>query len=163
MKMRENMQDVFRVFSNDEQLLRLLYYLPSTALDNPLDTNKPNILTMPEKEKWEIINDRIKTIPKVDDLDLKPVCRLLFFPGDRGNTNSYLVADQQIVIDIMVHFAYEDVDQRLEWLCDRINELLFDKNRTGMGKTLFEYGRVINAPQGYVGYKLVYSFGSGNK
>jgi hypothetical protein len=167
MRMRENMQDIFKVFTGDETLLRLLFYKPQNASDDPLSTAKPNVLDKPILEKWKIIQDRIKTVPKVDDLDTEPKCRLLFYPGNRHKTGNYLVSDQDIVIDILVHFDYEDVDQRLEWICDVINELMFDKRITGMGKVTYGGGYpglyLKDTPQGYVGYRLVYSFGSGNK
>lgn len=167
MKMRENMQDIYKVFTESEQLLRLLFYKPTNALDDPLSTSKPNILDMPPLEKWEIISDRIKTVPKVDDLDVEPKCRLLFYPGNRRKTGNYAVSDQDIIIDILVHFDYEDVDQRLEWICDIVNDLLYNIRITGTHK--FTYGGgypgiyLKDTPQSYVGYRLIYSFGSVNK
>jgi hypothetical protein len=166
MRMRENMQDVYKVLTSSETLLRLLYYKPSNAEDDPLSELKPNILDMSELgegNKWSIIQDRIKTIPKVDDLDKNQICRLLFYPSNRHRTDNYLISDQDITFDILVHFAYEDVDQRLEWICDVLNELMFDKRITGMGKVTYVDGRPLSVPQGYVGYRLVYSFGSGNR
>jgi hypothetical protein len=166
MKMRENMQDIYKAMTNSEELIRLLYYKASNSNDDILDSSKPNILDMPELEKWEIIRDRIKNVPKVDDLDKEPKCRLCFYPGNRQKTNSYLVSDQDITIDILVHFDYEDMDQRMEWICDVVNDLIFDKKITGTRKVLFSGGGsgvLRNTPQSYVGYRLVYSFGSVNK
>lgn len=167
MRMRENMQDIYKVFVANETLLRLLFYKPINQSDDPLSTSKPNILSKPALEKWDIIQDRIKTVPKVDDLDTTPKCRLLFYPGNRSKTGNYLISDQDIMIDILVHFAYEDVDQRLEWICDTVNDLIFDQTiDSGMGKVLYGGGYsgvyIKDTPQGYVGYRLIYRFGSEN-
>jgi hypothetical protein len=160
--MRENIQDIYGVLISDETLLRLLYYLPEDANDSPLSPTKQNILSMPELEKWSIISDVIKTSAKTDDLTFTPKCRLFIYPGRRGSTNNYLFADQRIIFDVLVHFDYEDVDLRLEWICDTVNELIFNQRITGMGKVLFEIGEKISAPEGYVGYRLIYSFSSEN-
>jgi hypothetical protein len=160
--MRENMQDIYKVLTSSEKLLRLLYYKPINATDDPLSISKTNILDMPELTRWEIIQDRIKTTPKVDDLDKNQICRLLFFPGNRDKTNNYLISDQDIVFDILVHFVYEDADQRMEWICDVVNELLFNQKITGMNNISYIGGNQINVPQGYIGYRLTYKFGSEN-
>lgn len=159
MSMRKHMVDIYKVFSTDETLLRLLYYKPENAADDPLDSSKPNILDM--TDKWDIIQDRIKTTSKVDDLDDEAKCRLLFYSAGRNGTNNYLVADQEIKIDLLVHYYFEDVDLRMSWICDRVNELMFDQRITGYGKVDFKNGKPISAPNGYVGYQLLYQFGSG--
>lgn len=162
MKMRENMQDIFKLISSDETLLRLLYYKPVDAIDNPLDDFKEDILLMPELEKWAIINDRIKTTKKTNDLDDVPKCRILFYSGSRGSTNNYLLANHRIIFDVIVHYEYEEVDLRLSWICDRINDLLSNSKITGIGKLNFVSGENLQVPNNYVGYRLVYSIGSGN-
>lgn len=158
MQMRKNLQDIYRLFANDETLMRLLYYLPKNQLDDPLDPQKPNILEM--EDKWDIINDRIKPTPKTDDLDQEPKCRLLFYPGVRDNTQNYLIADQEFIVDVLVHFDYENVDFRMSWICDHVNQLLFDNRVTGMSNMDFVGGRPISAPRNYVGYSLIYRFRS---
>jgi len=163
MEMRKNIQDIYKVLTTDETLLRLLYYPASNPLDSPLSPSKQNILEMPDNEKWSIILDRIKTTPKVDDLvDDTPKCRLLFYAGTRNSTRNYLIADQEMVFDVLVHMKFDDLDQRLSWICDRLNDLLFNQRITGMGKAEFKSGREIGAPNGYVGYRLRYLFGSEN-
>jgi hypothetical protein len=162
MKMRKNLQDIYKILTQDEIILRLLYYKPINANDNPLDLNKENILDKPIEEKWEIIMDRIKTTPTTDKLDIEPKCRVCFYPSRRGNTNNYLYATQQVTFDVLVHFDYDNVDLRLSWICDRINELLFDKRITGIGKINFVSGSSIPQPiEKYIGYRLIYDFGSG--
>lgn len=161
MQMRKNLQDIYRLFANDETLIRLLYYLPKNQLDDPLDPQKPNILEM--ENRWDIVNDRIKPTPKTDDLDQEPKCRLLFYPGSRENTQNYLIADQEFIIDVLVHFNYENVDFRLSWICDHVNYLLFNKRVTGLTNIDFNGGRPISAPENYVGYSLKYRLRSSKK
>lgn len=165
MKMRKMIQDIYQVLTGDETLLRLLYYKPVDALDDPLDPAKPNILDIADEvEKWNIINDCIATTPRVSDLDTSEKCRLLFYLGRRINTDNYLFADQEIILDVLTHINFDGVDQRLSWICDRINELVFDKRLTGIGKIYFSGGGIIpNVPTNYTGYKLMYLVGSGNK
>lgn len=162
MKMRENMQELKRYLSTDETLLRLLYYKPRNYSDDPLSEDKQNILEMDEETKWGIIDDVIKATEKTNDLDNVTKCRLLFYAGGRTPTNNYIYADQEIVFDILVHIdAFDEKDMRLSWICDHLNSLLSDKHITGISKTYFSDGNAISAPTGYVGYRMVYSFGSG--
>jgi hypothetical protein len=162
MNMRDNIGAFYRLLTTDETLLRLLFYKPTNANDSPLLESKVNILTKPTLEKWQIINGLIFTTPKTDDLTTTPQCRLMLYPGRRKGTSNYLVADQLIVIDVLVHFDFENVDLRMEWICDRVNELIFDKRVTGIGKVEFEDGSPIASPVGYVGFRMVYKIGSVN-
>ncbi|NBI28600.1 hypothetical protein [Chengkuizengella marina] len=161
MKMRENMKDLYRLFTTDETLLRLLYYKPTHGNDDPIDESKPNILDMDVSERWGIIEDRIKTTPTSENLDKEAKCRLLFYPGRRSNTDNYYLANQEIYFDVLSHFNYDGRDMRLSWICDHINNLIFDKKITGIGNVLFESGQPIEAPESYIGYRLRYSIGSG--
>jgi hypothetical protein len=159
--MKENLIDIYKVFTTSENLLRLLYYQPTNASDDPLSVSKTNILDM--SNKWDIIQDRVKTTLKVDDLDATQICRLLFYAGRRKPSNdNYLVSTQSIVCDVLCHFTYDEVDLRLAWICDIINELLYDKRITGIRKIRYMDGISISAPKGYVGFRLMYDIGSGN-
>ncbi len=163
MKMRDNMMDIFNLLSQNEKLLRLLYYKPTNYSDDPLDVNKPNILDMNLDQRWKIIDERIKKTDKVDDLSDNEICRILVHLGRRrSDKGNYLVANQVLNIDVVASYSYEDVDLRLEWICDTINELIFDSRTTGAGKTGFIDGTPIVCPKGYVGYRLIYGFGSVN-
>lgn len=158
--MRDNIAAIYKVFTNDETLLRLLYYKPVDANDNPLDPLKQDILTMDAITKANIINDLIKTTPTVTDLSNTEKCRILFYPGRRTSTNNYLIAKQEIVFDILVHFDFDNVDLRLSWITDRLNELVCNQKITGLGKVYFVAGGSIGAPPNYVGYRVTFSFGS---
>jgi hypothetical protein len=160
LRLRENLQDIFKLLSGDEVLLRLLFYKPVSPVDDPLSEQKANILSKSLTEKWAIINDIIKTVPKDDDLETAEKCRLFIFPGSRRSMGSYVLANQVFVFDVLTHFAFEDMDQRMEWVCDRINDLISQERITGVGKANFVSGNPIGAPKGYVGYRLTYDFGS---
>jgi hypothetical protein len=160
MKMRENLIDIYKIFTTNETLLRLLYYLPSSAADDPLDPAKPNILDMAEEEKWKIITDRIIPAPKVHGLDKDPKCRICFYPGRRSNTTNYKVADQEVRVDVFTHHDFNNVDLRLSWISDHVDELLFNKPITGIKKIKFDGGNNLSAPEEYLAYSMKYEIGS---
>jgi hypothetical protein len=162
MNMRDNLRDFYKVLTNDETLLRLLHYKPSSPLDDPTSPTKPDILGLPTLDKWNIINSLIYATPKTDDLNTQAVCRLFFYPGRRSSTSNYLFSTQEVIFDVLVHFDFENVDQRMSWIADRVNDLVCDQRITGFGKVEFKSGSGINAPTGYVGYRLVYAIGSDN-
>jgi hypothetical protein len=160
--MREHLQKLYKVLTQDETLLRLLYLKPQNAADNPLDPAKPNILS--RSDKWTIIDDVIKTAEVVSDLDTTEKCRILMYAGRRNSTGNYLISNQDFIFDVLVHSkSFDAVDQRLSWICDRLNELLFNQNiPTMLGVILFKSGTAIGAPNNYSGYRLIYEFSSLN-
>lgn len=162
MKMRDNLQAIYKELTTNEKLLRLLYYKSTNWNDSPLDEAKSNILDMPVDEKWAIINDRIKKTNKSDGLDTVKINRILFYAGNRKGTGNYLVSDQDIIFDILVHQDFDDIDLRLSWIADTLNDIISNQNLTGIGKIQNKMGGQISAPQNYIGYRLVYTFGSGN-
>lgn len=143
----------------DEELLRLLYYAPKQSGDNPLDIKKSDIFALTQVKKVEIINNHILTAPNFDSFDKAPISRLIYYAGDSpNNRNNYLYADQQYNFDIYTHYTIQNMDRRLEWISDRINEIFFEKHVEGIGKTKFIRRYPINAPKNYVGYRLIYEF-----
>ncbi len=161
--MRKNLEQLKTLFANDEELLRLLHYTSETADNDPLSPDKPNILEMPIKDRALLINNLIKPSPSVYGLDDSTrMCRLLFYPKSRRSSRSYLTSDQEVNIDVFVHHNFNNTDYRLSWICDRVNDLLFDKPVVGFGRVNFVNGNDLPAPQNYVGYQLRYSFGSVN-
>lgn len=162
MSLRKHSKDIEKILINDETLLRLLYYKPQNRLDDPLSLTKSNILDM--ANKWDIIDDRIVSAPKFEDLETgtEPKCRLLFYPAyGRSTNNNYLFSNQEYKFEIYVHFDYQ-IDKRLEWISDRINELMFNQRITGHGKVEFKDRRDVSAPKNYLGFRLIYEFLSGN-
>lgn len=161
MRLKQNMIDFLTVFLKDEILCRLLYYPPASPTDDPLSTSKPNLVGTPIITK-EINKKRILLAPKTDDLikDAR-MCRICMYFGRRSGNNG-AIDNQQIVFDVYAHIdAFELVDVRSMWICDRISQLLEDERVTGIGKTTNStIFNIANAPSGFIGYRLIYEFGS---
>lgn len=158
MTMRDNIQEIYKFLTVDETLLRLLTYQPSSAADDPLDTSKPNILDMDIEAKEKLIQDRIVTAPKFVDLDKEIKCRLLIYHGHGRKSSNHLFTRQEFCFDVFTHFMFDNVDQRLSWLCDRLDELMEKKLITGFGNMASKDRRPVSAPNDYSGYRLVYEF-----
>jgi hypothetical protein len=159
LKLRESMLKIYGVLVNDETLLRLLYYKPSNFNDDPLDPSKPDVTSLPNR--WDITKDRIKKSIVTHDLDTSdPKCRILMYPDKRRpHNNSYAYSDQYVNLDILCHHEYDEVDFRMSWICDRINDLMFNKRIAGIGKIEYYSGGAIGVHKdGYVGFRLIYKF-----
>lgn len=155
MKMRENLIELYKVFYNNQPLLKLLNYPSTSYYDDPLV--KPDITDR------NIKTDLIKRSIVVDDLTVeRNKGRVLIYPNGRYNTSNYIVAKQTVNIDILVPIKMDEVDFRLAWVCDHVNSLLHDERITGLlGKVAFRGGTPIRlGKDGYVGYQLSYEFGS---
>jgi hypothetical protein len=153
--MRENLIELYKVFYNNQPLLKLLNYPSTSYYDDPLA--KPDITDR------NIKNDLIKRSIVVDDLTVeRNKGRVLIYPNGRYNTSNYIVAKQAVNIDILVPIKMDEVDFRLAWVCDHVNSLLHDERITGLlGKVAFRGGTPIRlGKDGYVGYQLSYEFGS---
>ncbi len=164
MKMKSYLTNVYKILTQDETLLRLLYYKPSSPFDDPLDTNKSNVLDLPEDELWEFIEDRIKFTPTTEGLDSENICRIFFYPSTRSPRNqSYRTADQYINVDIHVHRDFNDKDMRLAWICDHLNDLLFDEKVSNLGKVRLQNAKeMTELVKGYLAYSFTYEVGSVN-
>lgn len=167
MSMHKNFTDIINVLNFDETLLRLLYYPPADLVKStpdPLDSSLANILDI--DTDWKIRNNNIMFTPKIDDLVVdKPICRLLVYLGRRTPyTNNFLIAQQQLYIDVLCHHSFENGDLRSSRINDRLNELFVGEKITGIGK--FDYvsgGQIGTVTREYVGFQNVYSFGSVKK
>lgn len=159
MQLRQHLMDIYNEIKQSDRLLRLLHY-PT----DPLAISKPNIVG--STQHASIADEHIFWTPKTTDLTLKPTCRLCVFSGQRTPyRNNFLVADQDFVFDIYVHIeAFDQKDLRLSWITDTINDLISEERITGMGKIAFlASNNIADAPEGYVGYRMIYSFGSGQR
>lgn len=158
MGMYDILRDVVKVFRSDESLLRLLYYPAQNLITNtkdPLDASLPNILSMNEEKLWQIRDKTIYTISKGDDLETEPLCRIYLYAGRRNPDRNYLLANQEITVEIFIHNEYEK-DLRSLRVSDRVNELLISQHITGIGKVEYVQGFPINAPNDYVAYRHNY-------
>jgi hypothetical protein len=167
MGMKKNLDDIYRVFLNDEELLRLLHYKPESLRDSrpdPLSNELPSILDMDIDQLWDIRDECIMRTSKSDDLADKSICRIYLYAGRRRpQSGNFHAATQEIIVDVLCHEDYER-DSRSSWISDRINDLLCLERITGMGKTDYVSGIPIgNTPSQYVGYQQVYIVGSTKK
>lgn len=161
--MREAIDSVYQILINDEELLRLLWYLPKrTTGTDPLSSTLPNVKSM--SNYWDIIDQRIMLVEKVNDLEESPLCRLYISTGRRRAIyTNYLLATQEITITIYTHEDYE-VDMRSVWISDRINELLTLENLDGMiGHLDYVAGNARVAPIQYRRYDHIYEYTSSKK
>lgn len=162
-KLEKYSSDIYKVLIDDEILLRYLHYIPTSRIDDPLDESKGNIMDKDIDTLWEIIDDVIVPAPKISDLVDTQKSRLLVYAGyGRGTNSNYLFSNQDYEIDIFVHADTQTMDFRMEKIHDRVIELLFNKNVTGVGKLLFKGRQPINAIKDYFGYKMIFTFSSEN-
>ncbi|MEK4121973.1 hypothetical protein [Lysinibacillus sp. FSL K6-0102] len=167
MDLRGSLKKLFITLSSHEKLLRLLHYIPANALDNPLDTKKPDINSLPNK--YDIVEKVLMPSDKKYDLDLKSeLCRVCFYTGTRELQDSYnsaarrqqdniYVANQKYNFDVYVHVDIDIKDFRMTWICNTLNEILDRQNISDIGKFRLAFSSPINnTPDGFIGYKLVY-------
>lgn len=162
MGLHQNLIDIVNVFYYDEELLRLLYY-PSADLvkqiPDPLDPSLPNLLQIDEDTIWNIRNSRICFSSKNNDLPPdEPFARIYLYAGRRRADGNYLMADQELFIDIFVQDDWENADLRSARISDRLNELLVLNRITGIGKMDYKNGQPLNSPSDYVAYRHVFEF-----
>lgn len=161
--MREAINSIYQILINDEEMLRLLWYLPKreTGID-PFSSNLLNVKDMPDY--WEIVNERIVLAEKVSDLIEKPICRIYLSAGRRrGKFENYLLATQEIVATIYVHEDYE-TDMRISRISDRLNELIVLEQLNGMiGKLEYAGGNARVAPIQYSKYEHTFEYTTNKK
>lgn len=163
MGLHQNLKDIIQVIYNDETLLRLLYYSPANLVNNvpdPLSSSLPNIMDMDIGQQWDIRNERIVFSGKTSDLTPdKPMSRLYVFAGNRKADGNYLMANQELIIDIFCHNDIENGDFRSSRIIDRLNQLFVDERVTGIGKMNYYRGFPYSAPTEYICYRHIFEFG----
>ena len=161
--MREAIDSIYQILTEDEDLLRLLYYKPKseTGID-PFSSTLLNVKDM--TDYWEIVNDRIVLAEKVSDLVEKPICRIYISAGRRrGKFESYVLATQEIVTTIYVHEDYEK-DMRIARISDRLSKLLVLEHHNGMiGKLEYAGGNPRVAPIQYSKYEHIFEYTASKK
>ena len=88
--------------------------------------------------------------------------RICFYTGGRYGTKNKSTSKQDIIFDVYIPISWDEIDLRLAWVCDRIFDILFDKKITGLGKIGSSKSAPLSAPSKYVGYRLIFEFGSPN-
>lgn len=165
--MYNSLLSVYNALTDDEELLRLVYYPPENPIDNtpdPLDKSLNNVRDLPIQEFYKIRTENFKRTPKEDDLTNKRICRIYIYSGRRrSQRGNYLVADQNLTVDCLIHNSFQESDLRLERISDRINKVLVHSRITGMGEIEYIDGGSIGAPKEYVGYRHIYKFATKKK
>lgn len=167
---RAVISEIFKKLSNDDVLLRLLYYLPENdENDDGTCHHFPPLsdLNPPIKDSGihtSVVEESIRTSTKSTDIEEKAICRLYIYAGRRRSVfNNYLLASQEIVIDIFVHESF-DKDMRLSWISDRINELIaLERVEGSIGKLDYVAGNSRMAPIGYSKYENIYEYTTDKK
>lgn len=160
--MRQVMNMIHTILREDETLMRLLYYNPrnsETGDLDPLDENLPNIVDGSEKY-WDIVENHLIVGTKTTDIEEKKICRIYIYPHRRRQTfRNHLFVNQEVVVDVLIHEKYF-ADMRLEWINDRVIELLtFEKLDNVLGKVDYIQGNNrINAPRGYDKYENTFEY-----
>lgn len=162
MKMNTYLMNIDKILRFDDELWKLMYYRSTNSTDDPLD--KESIFDLDMVETAKIINHRLKYTPTIKGLDEDKVCRIFYYPSRRRlGSGNWMKSDQDVTVDIFVPGEFNDVDMRLSKICDRVNELLFNSKVSNLGKTEIRDAReIILDDIGYMGYRMVYSFGSLN-
>lgn len=157
--MRQFINNIYTKLREDEVLMRLLHNKPEDypkKIPDPLDKVLPNIVG--SEDYWDIVDKVIITGTKTSDIQEKGICRIYIYAGRRRpKFGNYLVADQEVVLDVFVHESFNK-DDRLNWINDRINELIALEYIAGYGKLDYAGGDSRVAPIGYSKYEHVYTF-----
>lgn len=174
MKIVNNLSRFYQRLKNDEKLLRLLYYLPKDPLDDPLDESKVEISQLPNKDL--ILNNILVIGDKTSDLIIDSAfCRICLYTGPRTPQKHYLKttnhftenpysSTQQYIFDIYTPNTINNVDFRLDWLGESLNEALFHEDLIEFNELRFHSGMpLLNMPDGFVGYRWIFTIPSSQK
>lgn len=178
--MRQVTNEIFKLLRTDEELLRLLWY-PSEDINKKqlhhMDMNLPCLVptglgegvsgcvsSISEEEYWNIVDHVIIPGEKIQEIEENALCRIYMYPGRRRPVfGNYLMAKQELKIDVFVHEDYSK-DYRMEWINDRINELLSLERIQGvLGMLDYVAGNPRVAPIGYSKYEHMFVFSGGKK
>ena len=160
---------IYQKLINDEELLRLLYYLPNgyDTLGNyhpdPLDPLLPSLLDIESDDYWRMVDERVILGEKTSDLLETKICRLYIYEGRRRPVfESDSLATQEVYIDVFIHESF-DKDLRISRITDRINELICLENIAGYGKLDYHAGNPREAPTHYRRYLHQYKMNVSRK
>lgn len=156
---RDAINRIYKVLSEDEELIRLLWYLPYNGeREDPLSDQLDDLVDKDSDLYWDIVDERILLRKKLNDIEDKKLCRIYFNVGkSRPVFNNHLLAEQDFMIFIYTHDDYES-DMRNTWISDRINNLIVNKGIAGIGEIKMKGGDPLDAPKEYTLYRHVYSF-----
>lgn len=163
--MRLFFNNIYTKLRTDEELMRLLHYHPYDyyeGIPDPMDESLPDIVD-DSPEYWDKVYNHIVQGTKTSEIQEKGICRLYLYAGRRRpRFGNYLIADQEVIVDIFVHELF-DKDDRMNWITDRINHLIALEHIAGYGMLDFVAGNPRVAPIGYSKYEMIYKFAESKK
>lgn len=156
---RDGIQRIYKVLSEDEEIVRLLWYLPyNTVRPDPLSEALPDLVDFDKDLYWDIVDERILLRQKLNDIEDKKLCRIYLIAGkNRPVFNNHLLSEQDFEIFIYTHDDYES-DMRNTWISDRINNLIVNKGLAGIGEVQMKGSDPLASPKEYTLYRHRYSF-----
>lgn len=156
--MRKFINNIYTKLRMNEELMRLLHYKPADyglRRPDPLDKSLPDIVD-DSMDYWDLVDKLIITGTKSSDIQEDGICRLYIYLGRRRSMFANdLMVNQEVVIDIFVHESYNR-DLRMEWLIDKVSEILALEPIT-FGKMELAAGNNRVAPIGYSKYELIFT------
>ncbi|MGE8033872.1 hypothetical protein B1B04_09270 [Lysinibacillus sp. KCTC 33748] len=151
----EFFSNIYQILITDEELMRLLKYEPKgydtqeNYHPDPLDPKLPNLVNIESDDYWKLVDERVVLGEKTSDLIENKLCKIYIYEGRRRPViESYLVAQQEVNIDIFIHESF-DRDLRISRISDRINELIALERIAGFGKLEYKSGNPREAPTHY--------------
>lgn len=151
--------NVYTKLKNDEQLLRLLHYGYKDKDGNYVDCLDENLADIKgQKNYHNIVKDHLLKTVKQDEIVSVKDCFLLIHSGKRRPVfGNHLLATQEILIDVVVHNDFQEDDNRLDDICDRLDYLIVHE-RFGLGRMEISTPIPYEAPRGYYRHQLKYVY-----
>ncbi|MEH7723705.1 hypothetical protein AB0R72_16365 [Bacillus velezensis] len=154
-KLANDLIGIFKLVSRDSELMNLAYYK---------ELNNPANIDVQQRDNFDdILKGIIVRAPKSNDLkEDDPQCRICMYFGNGYTTHNKRITSQDVMIDVYTHIDdFEDNDPRSLNIIDRLIDIVYDKNVAGVGKVAnINRMLIANPPDGYLGYKLIFSFGA---
>lgn len=155
---------ILNILRQDEHLLRLLEYnyLDSTGeIQDVLEDHLPNIVGSTQHSR--IASEHIVNAVKEDDIKAIKTCMVLVHLGKRRPVfSNYMLAKQEVLIDILVHNSFQENDFRMDDICDRLDYLLVHERIT-MGKVEISTPIPMEAPKEYYRFQMKYTYWTSKK
>lgn len=155
---------IINILKNDEHMLRLLKYdyLDSfEEFQDVLSPSLPNIVGSSNHHR--IASEHIVNTVKEDDIKSIKTCMIFIHLGKRRPVfSNYMLAKQEILIDILVHNDFQENDFRMDDICDRLDYLLVHERIT-MGKMEISTPIPMEAPKEYYRFQMKYTYWTSKK
>lgn len=156
---RRDIDGIFQRLIKDEQLLRLLNYLPEEVTNiDPLDESLPDLVDEDSEDYWTLVESRIRLTEKTSDLITKPKCIIYIGLGRRRPVfGNHILVTQEILVNVYVHENFE-TDLRHSRILDRINDLIVMRELAGVTRLDYIAGNPRVSPPQYTKYEHIYGY-----